>query len=141
MASADPLVRLLAALQASPLLYLADSGIDSYPGAEPLRRALAGAAADQRRVIERAEAVLAEREVAPPRTAYPLAYTAWHDLTLEHLVPRVVAGLRGQLPELEAVAAGAADDATAAGLAAEAGHAARRHVEALERLAAAPAAT
>jgi len=141
MASADPLVRLLGALQASPLSYLADSGLDSYPGAEPLRRALAGAAADQRRVIERAETVLAEREVAAPRTAYPLAYTAWHDLALEHLVPRVVAGLRRQLPELDAVAGRAADDATAAALATEASHAARRHAEALKRLAAAPAAS
>ena len=135
MSVADPLSRLVAVLESSLAMYLSDSGISSYPGPEELRQALADLAGDFRGVIERAGAILQDREVPPPRTAYPLSFTACHDLDLTAMLPRVVESLRRQVPEFTAIAA-AADDAAAADLAGEARAATERHVARLEQLAA-----
>jgi hypothetical protein len=135
MPSADPLVRLLGVIQPGLSLYLADSGLLSYPGVGEIRTALAELAADQRRIIERATEVLVEREQVPPRSHYPLAFTAVHDLDLEALGARVLEGLRRQLPALEAIAGISADDDAAAGLSHQAVEATRRHVATLEQLA------
>lgn len=135
MPASSPLVRLLEILQPSLAMYVADSGIWSYPGPEEIRLALAGLVADQRAVIDRAVLILEEREVAVPKNAYPISFSGWHDVDLRHMLPRIVAGLRGQQPELEQLAA-LPDDAAAAGLAAEALKTTRRHVEALETIAA-----
>jgi hypothetical protein len=78
--------------------------------------------------------VLAEREVAAPRTAYPLSFTALHDVDLTNLLPRVIDGLKSQIATLETVAAAAGDDATATELAREAVDTNRRHADRLEQL-------
>jgi hypothetical protein len=130
----DPLARLVAALESSAVMYLADSGLASYPGPDDVRRGLADLAADHRRVLARAAEFLAEREFVVPRTAYPLAFTGWHDVDLGWLLPRVVASLRKQLGELDALAA-TPDDAAARDLAAEAATVTRRHADRLADLA------
>jgi len=134
MNATDPLVRLLGVLEPSLLMYLSDSGIWSYPGDEAIKLALADVVGDQRNLIERAGVVLEERDVSTPRVAYPLAFTAGHDLDLRYLLPRVIEGLRRQLPALEQIAATATADATAAGLAREALAATGRHIGILEEL-------
>ena len=135
--SSDPLCRLVAAIQPSLLMYLADSGIWSYPGPEPLKLALADAVADFRNVVERAGVILAEREATvPPRIAYPLAFTALHDLDLGNLLPRVIDGLRRQLLDLDALTGPAGTDAAAADLVTDARQSTRQHLDALEQLAA-----
>jgi len=116
-------------------MYVAESGIWSYPGPEEIRVALADLVGDQRGIMDRAIRILEEREVAVPKNAYPISFSGWHDVDLRHVVPRVVAGLERQLPELEQLAA-ASDDAAAAGLAAEALARGRHHVEALKTIAA-----
>jgi hypothetical protein len=131
---ADPLARLVTTLESSAAMYLADSRLETYPGPEDVRRGLADLAADHRRVVARAGEILAEREVAMPRTAYPLAFTGWHDVDLGWLLPRVVESLRKQLGTLDALAA-TPDDATARELAADAAAATRRHADRLADLA------
>ena len=128
----DALSHLVAILEASPAMYLADSGIWSYPGDEGLKLALADVVGDQRSIAERAAALLAEREVPPPQTGYPLAYTAWHDLDLAFLLPRVIEGLRRQVTALEGVSA-TSGDAAAIELAREAAAATRGHIDVLEQ--------
>lgn len=135
--SADPLCRLVAAIQPTLLMYLADSGIWSYPGAEELKLALADAVDDLRNVADRAVTVLEDREVAvPPKAAYPLSFTALHDVDLTNLLPRVLDGLRRQRADLDALAGPAGTDAAAADLVSDATRSTRQHVDALEQLAA-----
>jgi len=135
MAAHDQLARLVAVLESSPAMYLADSGLASYPGPNEIRIGLSAIAADHRRVLARAAETLAEREVAAPRTRYPLAFTGWHDVDLGWLLSRVLERLRAQLGELDCIAS-APDDAAARELAAEAAAVTRRHVDRLADLAA-----
>jgi hypothetical protein len=135
MPASPPLVRLLDVLQPSLAMYVADCGIWSYPGPEEIRLALAALVGDQRSVIDRAVLILEEREVAVPKNAYPISFSGWHDVDLRHVLPRIVAGLERQLPELEQLAA-TPDDAAAAGLASEALKAGHQHIDALKTVAA-----
>jgi hypothetical protein len=135
--AADPLSRLLAAVQPSMLMYLGDSGIWSYPGAEAIKLAFADAIDDLRNVGERATTLLEEREVTvPPRVAYPLSFTGLHDVELSNLLPRVIGGLKNQLAELDALVGPAGTDAAAADLVTDARQSTRQHLDALEQLAA-----
>lgn len=135
--AADPLSRLLAAVQPSMLMYLGDSGIWSYPGPEAIKLAFADAIDDLRNVGERATTLLEEREITvPPRVAYPLSFTALHDVELSNLLPRVIAGLKNQLAELDALVGPAGTDAAAADLVTDARQSTRQHLDALEQLAA-----
>jgi hypothetical protein len=135
--AADPLCRLIATIQPTMLMYLADSGIWSYPGAEPIKLALADAVDDLRNVVDRASTMLEEREVAvSPKPAYPLSFTALHDVDLEKLLPRVIEALRGQLADLDALAGPAGTDAAAADLVGDATRSTRQHLDALEQIAA-----
>lgn len=137
MAVTDPLCRIVAAIQPSMLMYLADSGIWSYPGPEAVKLALADAVDDLRNVVDRATVFLDEREVStPPKAAFPLSFTALHDVDLANLLPRVIGGLRQQLGDLEAVTGPAGVDAAAADLLADAKQSTRQHLDALEQLAA-----
>ena len=133
----DPLCRIVASIQPSMLMYLADSGIWSYPGAEPVKLALADAVDDLKNVVERATTILDERETAvPQKAAYPLSFTALHDIDLANLLPRVIEGLRRQLADLDALTGPAGTDAAAADLVADAKQSTRQHLDALEQLAA-----
>jgi len=133
MASAS-LRRLVAALESSLAMYVSDSGIWSYPGPEEIKLAIADLVGDHKSLLDRAGTVLVERDVTAPRTAYPLAFTAWHDLDLKYLLPRIIEGLQAQVPVLESVAAAAGDDAAAAELAREGVEINRRHVDRLGQL-------
>jgi hypothetical protein len=134
MPASPALVRLVQILQPSLAMYLADSGIWSYPGPEAVREALAALVSDQRQVADRAALILEEREVPVPKTAYPISFSGWHDVDLQHILPRIVAGLKRQEAELEQLVA-TPNDATAAGLAAEAAKITRQHVAALDQIA------
>lgn len=135
MAVTDPLCRIVAAIQPSMLMYLADSGIWSYPGPESLKLAVADAVDDLRAMVDRATTLLAEREVAvPPKPAFPLSFTALHDVDLARLLPRLVEGLRQQLAALDAVTGPAGVDAAAADLLGDAKQSTRQHLDALEQL-------
>lgn len=133
MARTDPLLRLLHVLESSPAMYISQSGIWSYPGDEALKLALADLVDDQKSLATRAGTILEDRGATLPRVAFPLSYTAWHDLDMSYLMPRVLDRLRAQAAECEALAATAGDDAAAADLAAEAMHSARRHLAGLEQ--------
>jgi hypothetical protein len=134
MPAADPLCRLVATLQPSLLMYLADSGIWSYPGDEPIKLAIADAVDGTKGILDRAGALLQEREVALPKAAFPLSFTALHDLDLRALLPRLIAGLKQQLAGIDAIAAVASGDAAAADIAADARRSTQQHVDALEQL-------
>lgn len=135
--ASDLLARLVATLESSLVMYLADCGIGSYPGPAAVREALADLIRDQRGVIGRASELLEEREIPPPRAAYPLSFTGLHDVDLRHLVPRITAHLARQADACDAIARSAAGtDAAAATLAAAAAAAARQYAERLARLAA-----
>jgi len=136
MTSPDPLCRLVAAIQPSLLMYLADSGIWSYPGPESVKLALADAVGDLRSVVDRAASLLDVREVAvPPKAAYPLSFTGLHDVDLVNLLPRVMAGLKRQAADLDGLSGLADTDAAAADLVADAVRSTRQHLDALGQLA------
>ncbi len=132
----DPLCRLVASIQPSMLMYLGDSGIWSYPGAESLKLALADAVDDLKNVVERATTILDDRETAvPQRAAYPLSFTALHDIDLSSLLPRVIDGLKRQFADLDGLTGPAGTDAAAADLVTDAKQSTRQHLDALEQLA------
>jgi hypothetical protein len=135
MPSNDPLSRLLAVLQPSLAMYLADSGIWSYPGPEATKLALADLVGDHRSLIERAGASLEDRGVVPPSPVYPIAFTGCHDVDMQALVPRVLEGLRAQIVALDALHASAGDDDLAAELAREAKASSEHHLDALAQAA------
>ena len=133
--ASDPLARIVSTLESSPAMYLADSGLASYPGAPEIRAAIEALVAEQKDVLARAANVIADREQPLPQAAFPISFTAWHDVDLRHVLPRIVAGLERQQPELERLA-GTADDAAAAGLAAEALKSTRQHLDVFKTIAA-----
>lgn len=142
MASPAPLATLLDILQPSLAMYLADSGIWSYPGAEEIKLALADLVADHRSLVERAGERFDVRGGVPPATSYPIHFTGCHDVDIVALAPRVSEGLRGQIGRLDALIAatradGAAADAEAHGLAREARDSSAAHLAALEQVLAA----
>jgi hypothetical protein len=135
--ASDLLARLVATLESSLVMYLADCGIGSYPGPAAIREALADLVRDQRGVMGRASELLEEREIPAPRAAYPLSFTGLHDIDLRHLVPRITADLARQADACDAIArAAAGTDAAAATLAAAAAATTRQHAERLGRPAA-----
>ncbi|MFM7205542.1 MAG: hypothetical protein ACKO4T_02575 [Planctomycetaceae bacterium] len=135
--SADPLCRLVAAIQPSVLMYLADTGIWSYPGPESVKLAVADAVDDLRSVVDRAVTVLDEREVSvPPKAAYPLSFTGLHDVDLGNLLPRLIDTLRRQAAAVDALAGSAGADAAAVDLVSAASRSTRQHLDVLEQLAA-----
>ena len=134
MAAIDQLARLVSTLESSAVMYLADSGLTTYPGPDDVRRVLGDLAAAHKSVLERAGEVLSEREVPVPRSRYPLSFSGWHDADLGALLPRVIESLRKQQGELDCIAA-ATDDASARDLAADAAAATRRHTDRLADLA------
>ncbi|MFM7183259.1 MAG: hypothetical protein ACKO4Z_00605 [Planctomycetota bacterium] len=137
MTSPEPLGRLITAIQPSLLMYLADSGIWSYPGPESVRLAVADAVDDLASVVRRATVLLEEREAAvPPKAAYPLSFTGLHDVDLANLLPRVIVGLKRQEADLDALTGPAGTDAAAADLVADAKQSTRQHLDVLEQLAA-----
>lgn len=131
---AEPLLRLFDILQPSPVMYLADSGLSTYPGPEEVRLALADLVSAHRGILDRAANVVEEREMPVPKTAYPLSYTGWHDADLASFLPRILGSLRTQTTALEALAA-TPDDATASGLSAEAIRINHQHLDVLHQLA------
>lgn len=133
----DPLVRIVTALDASLSMYVADAGIWSYPGEEVIKLALADLVGDQRSIMERAGTVLEERGMLIPRHAYPIQFTATHDVDLRSLLPRILAGLQRQAAALEAISAAGGDPA-ALSLAGEARSTTLRHADLLGQLAARP---
>lgn len=137
MTSPEPLGRLITSIQPSLLMYLADSGIWSYPGPESIRLAVAEAVDDLASVARRAISVLEEREVAvPPKAAYPLSFTGLHDVDLASLLPRLISCLKRQESELDALSGPAGNDVAAADLVADAKRSTRQHLDVFEQLAA-----
>lgn len=134
MSISDPLVRLVEIIESSPAMYLADSGIASYPGAAEFRSALAALVSEQKDVLTRAATIIEQREQPLPQAPFPIAFTAWHDVDLRYLVSRVIESLKRQAVDFAALAA-QGGDAAATELAGRAQEIARRHADALEQLA------
>lgn len=134
MSISDPLVRLVETIESSPAMYLADSGIASYPGAAEFRSALAALVSEQKDVLTRAATIIEQREQPLPQAPFPIAFTAWHDVDLRYLVSRVIESLKRQAVDFAALAA-QGGDAAATELAGRAQEIARRHADALEQLA------
>ena len=134
MSFSNPLVRLVETIESSPAMYLADSGIASYPGAAEFRSALAALVSEQKDVLTRAATIIEQREQPLPQAPFPIAFTAWHDVDLRYLVSRVIESLKRQAVDFAALAA-QGGDAAATELAGRAQEIARRHADALEQLA------
>ena len=134
MPSTDPLSRLLDVLQPSLAMYLADSGIWTYPGKEATKLALADLVGDHRSLIERAGTALEERGLVPPAPVYPIAFTGCHDVDIHALVPRVLEGLRGQIRDLDALLGTSQSDAVTMELAREAKASSQHHLDALAQV-------
>jgi hypothetical protein len=108
------LTRLVRFIRQSPLMYLADSGVWTYRGSESLKLTLADVIDEQRGIIDRAEAILVAEQLELPLTAFPLAYTGWHDVDLGFLLTHVIDNLVMQQVEFESLL-GEADVAAAHG--------------------------
>ena len=135
MPSSDPLCSLLDVLQPSLAMYLADSGIWSYPGRESIKLALADLVGDHRSLVERAAVAIEDRGMAVPSVAYPIGFTGCHDIDMRSLLPRVVAGLRGQVSAIDTIIASTTDDGVAAELAREAKATTLSHIDVLDQVA------
>ena len=135
MPSSDPLCSLLDVLQPSLAMYLADSGIWSYPGRESIKLALADLVGDHRSLVERAAVAIEDRGIAVPSVAYPIGFTGCHDIDMRSLLPRVVAGLRGQVSAIDTILASTTDDGVAAELAREAKATTLSHIDVLDQVA------
>ena len=135
MPSSDPLCSLLDVLQPSLAMYLADSGIWSYPGRESIKLALADLVGDHRSLVERAAVAIEDRGMAVPTVAYPIGFTGCHDIDMRSLLPRVVAGLRGQVSAIDTIIASTTDDGVAAELAREAKATTLSHIDVLDQVA------
>lgn len=131
----DPLVRLLEVLQPSLAMYLADSGIWSYPGDEEIKLALADLVGDHRSLVERAAVALEERGTVVTSPGYPITFTSCHDVDIGSLVPRVIEGLRGQVTAIDSlIDSGPGEPDAAIGLAREAKATSLRHIDVLEQV-------
>lgn len=135
----DPLCRLLDVLQPSLAMYLADSGIWTYPGRESIKLALADLIGDHRSLVERAAVALESRGQIVPAHAYPISFTGCHDIDMKSLLPRVIAGLKSQVAVIDAIVVSAGDDEVAGELAREAKAATVGHIDVLEQVAASTA--
>jgi hypothetical protein len=91
---------LIAVLGPSPLMYVGDSGIWSYPGEEAVKLAIADVVDEQKSLLGRAEGLLADFETPAPQYGFPLSLTAWHDLDLQHLLPRLLQDLEQRSAKL-----------------------------------------
>lgn len=136
MPTTDPLSRLLAVLQPSLVMYLADSGIWSHPGKEATKLAMADLVDDHRSLIERAGSALEDRGLVPSAPVYPISFTGCHDVDVQALVPRVLEGLRQQVRDLDAILSSEQDDDMALELAREAKTSSEQHLDALAQAAA-----
>jgi len=133
-----PLPRIVSLLGSSLAMYVSDAGIWSYPGAEEIKLALADLADDHRSLLERAGAVLEERGAEVPRAAYPIQFTATHDLDLRMLLPRIIGGLKSLVGEAEGLAGAGDADPVADDLLRDAVASTRTHIDALEQALARP---
>ena len=133
MPDADPLSRLLAILEPSLAIYLADSGIWSYPGKESIKLALANLVDDLRSIVVRIAAALESRGRVVPKETFPIGYTALHDVDMRWLAPRVAADLRQRAAAIERLSGSAGGDAEAVELAMEARAMLVRHAEIVEQ--------
>lgn len=134
MTITDPLSRLVSLLGSSLAMYVSDAGIWSYPGDEEIKLALADLVGDQRNIVERAGCILEDRNVDVPRHAYPIRFTATHDLDLRSLLPRISAELRGQVAAIDGIIAAGGPDAAALELAREARVSTLSHADVLDQL-------
>ncbi|MFM8890881.1 MAG: hypothetical protein ACKOTB_04510 [Planctomycetia bacterium] len=133
MSHSDSLSRLLAILEPSLAIYLADSGIWSYPGKESIKLALADLVDDLRSLITRIATTLESRGKAAAKETFPIAFTALHDVDMRWLAPRVAADLRDRAAAIGRLADAAAEDAEAVELATEARGLLTRHADIVER--------
>jgi hypothetical protein len=90
---------------------------------------------DHRSLVELAALVIEDRGIAVPTVAYPIGFTGCHDVDMRSLLPRVVAGLRGQVTAIDAIIASTGDDGVAAELAQESRASTLSHIGALEQVA------
>ena len=134
MTITDPLSRLVSLIGSSLAMYVSDTGIWSYPGDEEIKLALADLVGDQKSIVERACCILEDRDVDVPRHAYPIRFTATHDLDLRALLPRISGELRRQVADLDGVIAADGADATAIELAREARVSTLSHADVLDQL-------
>lgn len=91
---------LISVLGPSSLMYIGDSGIWSYPGEEAVKLAIADVVDEQKSLLGRAEGLLADLETPAPQYGFPLSLTAWHDLELQHLLPRLLRDLEQRSAKL-----------------------------------------
>lgn len=133
----NPLQHLVSSLGSSLAMYVADAGIWAYPGVEEIKLALADLVDDHRSLVERAGAMLEDRGADVPRHPYPIRFTATHDLDLAALLPRIIAGLKMQIVDLETClpeTAATGSDVAASDLVREAITSTRAHIDALEQV-------
>ena len=131
-----PLQRLLDLLGPTLPMYLADAGLSTFPGPEPVRLAIAALVDDQRSLIERAGTALDAAGGAAPRRGYPIRYSGMHDVDLGFLVPQLVESADGQALALESLL-GELPAGAGADLVRDALQSARFHADALRQLASA----
>ena len=142
MPALAPLQQLLDLLGPTLPMYLADAGLGTFPGPEPVRLAIAALVDDQRSLVERTGAMLDDRGGTAPRRGYPIRFTGMHDVDLGFLLPQLVAGADAQAAAIESLLGGMGPGGDA-DLARDALQSARFHADALRQLAvsARPAAT
>ncbi|RLS35423.1 MAG: hypothetical protein DWH79_02145 [Planctomycetota bacterium] len=125
------LASLIESLGSSLHSYLAAAGLWTFPGEEQIKLAIVDLVEDQRSISNRAGLLLEQRGAVVPRPAYPIRYTATHDIELGAMLPRILSGLRRQVAECDRLIDAEADPA-AIDLVRQARETAIQHGDALE---------
>ena len=129
-----PLAELVTAIGSSLHAYLAAARVWTFPGDESIKLALVDLADDLRSISDRACERLEASGDEVPRPAFPIQFTATHDVDLGSLLPRILDGLRSQVASLDRLVDGGGD-ADDVGLVREARAAALHHADVLEGIA------
>ena len=110
-------------------------------GDEKAREVLAQIVEYQKELVDRIGELIIERGGRVHHGEFPMYFTGLHDLSLEYLVRRMIADMKRDVAAIERCAAELDDDPLAKAIAEEALGAAKGHLDSLEELVNAPAAS
>ncbi|HEY2880850.1 MAG TPA: hypothetical protein VGJ15_00410 [Pirellulales bacterium] len=127
--------RLLAILNRSLPMYLADAVPWCHPGDEQAKLALALLVTDYRHYVGRLTEMLLSRRQLIDFGDFPMAFTDTHDLSLDYLLSELIYYQKQDIAAIGQCIAALAGDPAAHSLAEEISGNASGHLEALEELA------
>ena len=126
--------RLIVIHSRSLAMYLAYATPSWHRGEEQARRVLEHIVADQEAIVERLGETILEENGTVAYGTFPTEFTAYHDLSFDFLLQKLIQYQRRDIAEIEKCVEGLTHSPRASALAQEALGAAKAHLESLEEL-------